>query len=58
MRAAIYAASLEGDLVCNAENEDHIWLDPRAPGATPLAPLTRDTVLPLALSLNGAAQAL
>lgn len=58
VRAAIYAASLEGAIVCKAEIEDHIWIDPREPGDTLLAPLTRDTVLPLALSLNDAAQAL
>ncbi|EIM25171.1 NUDIX hydrolase [Microvirga lotononidis] len=58
VRAAIYAARLEGVISCKAEIEDHVWIDPREPGDTPLAPLTRDTVLPLAQSLNESDQAL
>jgi 8-oxo-dGTP diphosphatase len=52
VRAAIFAVSLAGEITCQAEIEDYAWIDPREPGDTPLAPLTRDIVLPLALSLS------
>lgn len=58
VRAVIYAARLAGEIACRAEIEDHVWIDPREPGDTPLAPLTRDTVLPLALALDDRDQAL
>jgi 8-oxo-dGTP diphosphatase len=58
VQATIYAAELSGGIACQAETEDHTWIDPREPGDTPLAPLTRDTILPLALSLNDGVQAL
>jgi 8-oxo-dGTP diphosphatase len=58
VQATIYAADLSGGIACQAEIEDYTWIDPREPGDTPLAPLTRDTVLPLALSLNDGVQAL
>lgn len=58
VRAAIYAASLAGDVACRAEIEEYAWIDPRDPGTRNLAQLTRDTVLPLALSLNDRVQAL
>ncbi|MBO1906019.1 NUDIX domain-containing protein [Microvirga sp. 3-52] len=58
VQATIYAAELSGGIACQAEIEDHTWIDPREPGDTPLAPLTRDTILPLALSLNDGVQAL
>jgi 8-oxo-dGTP diphosphatase len=53
VRAAVYAVRLSGDIACRAEIEEYIWIDPREPGDTPLAPLTRDAILPLALSLDG-----
>jgi 8-oxo-dGTP diphosphatase len=58
VRATIYAASLAGGIACQAEIEEYTWVDPREPGNTPLAPLTRNTILPLALSLNDDVQAL
>ncbi|MEE1610684.1 NUDIX hydrolase [Microvirga sp. CF3016] len=58
VRAAVYAARLAGEVICRAEIEDHIWIDPREPRDTPLAPLTRDTILPLALALDDRGQAL
>jgi 8-oxo-dGTP diphosphatase len=58
VQATIYAAELSGGIACQAETEDHTWIDPREPGDTPLAPLTRDTILPLALPLNDGVQAL
>jgi 8-oxo-dGTP diphosphatase len=58
VQAAIYAVSLVGDIATQAEIEELAWVDPRQPGELQLAPLTRDTVLPLALSLNDNTQAL
>jgi 8-oxo-dGTP diphosphatase len=52
VRAVVYAARLSGTIVCGSEIEEYIWVDPREPGKTLLAPLTRDAILPLALSLN------
>jgi 8-oxo-dGTP diphosphatase len=48
VRASLYAADVTGDIVPNAEIEAMIWIDPAAPADIPLAPLTRDHVLPLA----------
>ncbi|WP_262272508.1 MULTISPECIES: NUDIX hydrolase [Microvirga] len=58
VRAALYAVRLAGALVCRAEIEEYAWVDPREPGEAPLAPLTRDTVLPLALRSEDRGQAL
>ncbi|QRM29855.1 NUDIX domain-containing protein [Microvirga sp. VF16] len=52
VRAVVYAVSLAGEIFCQAEIDEFIWIDPRAPVKTQLAPLTRDTILPLALSLS------
>jgi len=37
-----------GDIVPKAEIDAIVWIDPVAPVDVPLAPLTRDHVLPLA----------
>jgi len=58
VRATIYAAEVSGPVVPQAEIAELAWVDPRDPGERVLAPLTRDTVLSLALSLNDRAQAL
>jgi len=58
VRAAVYAVRLAGEIVCQAEIEEHAWIDPREPTGRTLAVLARDTVLPLALSLNDGHQAL
>ena len=58
VRAALYAVRLAGAIVCQAEIEESAWIDPRDPGDVPLAPLTRDAILPLALSLEETCQAL
>jgi 8-oxo-dGTP diphosphatase len=50
VRAAIYEVRIAGEVKCGAEIAQTIWLDPRQPGDTPLAPLTRNAVLPLALA--------
>lgn len=46
--ASVYAVDVEGDIRPQAEIEQAIWVDPRALPDLPLAPLTRDYVLPLA----------
>jgi len=48
VRAILYRAALAGDVAPAAEIAEIAWLDPAAPIALPLAPLTRDHVLPLA----------
>ena len=46
--ACLYGIDLTGDIVPNREIDETIWIDPAAPPDIPLAPLTRDHVLPLA----------
>lgn len=48
VEAALYRVEIEGPIRAAAEIEEVVWLDPRAPHALELAPLTRDEVLPLA----------
>ena len=50
LQATVYAVSIEGAIRPQAEIEQVIWVDPRALPDLPLAPLTRDHVLPLAVS--------
>jgi len=49
--AALYGVSLIGPVVIAAEVEEMLWLDPVRSYRADLAPLTRETVLPLAASL-------
>jgi len=49
VRAALYEIAVTGDIAPKAEIETMIWVDPAAPADIPLAPLTRDHVLPLVL---------
>ncbi len=51
MNASIYAVDVVGTVAPKAEIDEVIWVDPRALPDLPLAPLTRDHVLPLATSL-------
>lgn len=51
VRATVYSVALAGETACQAEIEELAWVDPRNPGDILLAPLTRDTILPLALRL-------
>ncbi len=51
VEAELFALELAGEVRIGAEIEELVWLDPDAPGATPLAPLTRDHVLPLVRTL-------
>jgi 8-oxo-dGTP diphosphatase len=48
VRAAVYAVKVEGPIRPQAEIDQIVWVDPRVPPDLPLAPLTRDHVLPLA----------
>jgi len=50
VRAAVYAVEVEGAVAPRAEIDQAVWVDPRALPDLPLAPLTRDHVLPLALA--------
>ena len=48
VRAAVYAVNIAGPVSPCAEIEQCVWVDPAALPDLPLAPLTRDHVLPLA----------
>lgn len=48
VRASLYETAVTGDIVPKAEIDAMVWIDPAAPADIPLAPLTRDHVLPLA----------
>lgn len=48
VRACLYEVDVTGDIVPKAEIDAMVWIDPAAPADIPLAPLTRDHVLPLA----------
>ena len=48
VHACLYGIDVTGDIVPNREIDETIWIDPAAPPDIPLAPLTRDHVLPLA----------
>lgn len=48
VRASLYEVDVTGDIVPKAEIDAMVWFDPAAPADIPLAPLTRDYVLPLA----------
>lgn len=48
VRASLYEVDVTGDIVPRAEIDEMIWIDPAAPTDIPLAPLTREHVLPLA----------
>lgn len=48
VRAVVYALEVHGEIRPAAEIEEIAWVDPAQPGGCPLAPLTRDHILPLA----------
>jgi 8-oxo-dGTP diphosphatase len=48
--AAVYAVDVEGRVTPRAEIDEAVWVNPSALPDIPLAPLTRDHVLPLARS--------
>ena len=51
VRAAVYAVNVEGAITPKTEIDQVVWVDPKALPDLPLAPLTRDHVLPLAQAL-------
>ena len=57
VRAALYEIGVTGEIAPKAEIEAMMWIDPAAPADVPLAPLTRDHVLPLALRTRVAGNA-
>lgn len=48
VRASLYETDVTGNIGPKAEIDEMVWIDPAAPPDIPLAPLTRDHVLPLA----------
>lgn len=54
VHACLYGVDVTGDIRPNYEIDEIIWIDPARPLAIPLAPLTRDYVLPLASIGRGA----
>jgi 8-oxo-dGTP diphosphatase len=53
VRASLYEIEVTGDITPQAEIDAIVWIDPAAPADVPLAPLTRDHVLPLAAPKRG-----
>jgi len=51
VNAAVYVVDVEGAITPKTEIEQIAWVDPRSLTELPLAPLTRDHVLPLARAL-------
>jgi len=47
VQANLYRVEVKGEIVPGQEIDETIWVDPAAPPDIPLAPLTRDHVLPL-----------
>ncbi|NUU36834.1 NUDIX domain-containing protein [Pseudomonas sp. C2B4] len=46
VKAEIFLLSIDSDVTPAAEIEEVIWIDPATDGDVPLAPLTRDLILP------------
>ena len=57
VRARLYGIDVTGDIVPDREIDQVIWIDPASPPDIPLAPLTRDHVLPLASRVGAAGHA-
>jgi 8-oxo-dGTP diphosphatase len=57
VQACLYGIDVTGEITPSREIEEMIWIDPSAPPDIPLAPLTRDHVLPLASSGRAAGNA-
>jgi 8-oxo-dGTP diphosphatase len=57
VRACLYGVEVAGDITPQAEIDAIVWIDPAIPTDIPLAPLTRDHVLPLALRRRNAGNA-
>ncbi len=52
VEAEIFRLAVAGPVTPAAEIEEIVWIDPAAPGALVLAPLTRDQILPLRVRLG------
>jgi len=50
VNAAVYKLDVEGGVVARAEIDEILWVDPAGPHHVPLAPLTRDHILPIAVA--------
>jgi 8-oxo-dGTP diphosphatase len=48
VHACLYGIDVTGDIAPKQEIDAMVWIDPASPPDIPLAPLTRDHVLPLA----------
>ncbi len=48
VQACLYGVDVTGDITPSHEIDETVWIDPAAPPDIPLAPLTREHVLPLA----------
>jgi 8-oxo-dGTP diphosphatase len=48
VQASLYGIDVTGEIMPGREIDETIWIDPASPPKIPLAPLTRDHVLPLA----------
>ena len=57
VQACLYGVDVIGDITPGREIDSTIWIDPAAPPDIPLAPLTRDHVLPLASGVRVAGNA-
>jgi 8-oxo-dGTP pyrophosphatase MutT (NUDIX family) len=55
VEALIFSARVAGNIQPAAEIEEMVWVEPSRTVELPLAPLTRDHVLPLILREGGAA---
>ena len=57
VQANLYATDVTGDIAPSREIDEVIWIDPAAPPDILMAPLTRDHVLPLAVTTGVAGNA-
>jgi len=53
VEAQIFAVTLDGEALAQAEIEEAIWIDPAALEGLTLAPLTANYVMPLAREMKG-----
>lgn len=53
VEAQLFHLAFTGDVRPAAELEETVWIDPFDPPARPIAPLTRDLILPIARDLAG-----
>jgi 8-oxo-dGTP diphosphatase len=57
VQANVYAVDVTGEITPSREIDAVIWIDPAAPPDIPIAPLTRDHILPLAATTRVAGNA-